>query len=526
MGLVDRFRRANDAGSGQAANSTPRNRTTSDLGTRAPRLQNLRTGLGTANDAGLGSQFVPIRMTREEAERLYQMSWAAQKIVDIKVRDMFSKGRKFLGEDESAIDAMEEAEHNLKAMRRLANAMIAGRIWGTALMIVCTKDGRFDEPLEPEDIGEGDIANLWVVDRWACSVETWVTDPTIPGYGEPYHYRISGRIFGSPSPDGAYSKPTTSANVVVHRDRVFRFDGSVSPLTEGWTTGPWEREWGVSILTKAIDDIYRDADIHAGVGHLVNQASIWVMKVQDFKESIRGRTRSDMPTIEEQAEAISQNMSIYRMFTVDAEDEAERVNVTFAGLPDILNYQAQRLAAIEDIPVTRFMGTSASGLSATGEGDARDWRIAVAGYQKEILDPVMRRFDAMIARHAGLAEPLDYEWIPLGELTEMEAAEVAERRLNPLSKAFELGVINEEEWRERASQDEWIGEFEVWTPSEMTEMEMETAESERADRVAEVQARFANGGASGNGTKKAGSGNGSGAKSGSASASARKPPSR
>ena len=60
----------------------------------------------------------------------------------------------------------------------------AGRLFGTALMIVCPHEpngeGDLSTPMEAEDYQEDGIANLWVVDRWACSVQNWQTNPFIP----------------------------------------------------------------------------------------------------------------------------------------------------------------------------------------------------------------------------------------------------------------------------------------------------------------------------------------------------------
>ena len=66
-------------------------------------------------------------------ETLYRMSWAARKMVRIVVDDMFVRGRRWTGQDEGAIKAMEKAERELKAMPRLADAMIAGRLFGSAV---------------------------------------------------------------------------------------------------------------------------------------------------------------------------------------------------------------------------------------------------------------------------------------------------------------------------------------------------------------------------------------------------------
>ena len=437
--------------------------------------------MGGAGDKDLGTDFVAHRIPRERAERLYQASWAARRMVDLKVDDMFAKARHHTDDDELAIETFEEAEEELDVAGALSEAMKAGRLYGSSLLIICTEDGDFESPLEPEDVEEGSITNLWVVDRWACSVETWVTDPRVRGLGKPYTYRVSGRSFGSPSPTNLLSSGEgpdllNTQNLLVNRDRVFRFDGIAPPLTEGWTSGPWQREWGISILVPAIDEILRQAANHAGVGHLVQEASIWVQKIHDFKESLMGRVPEGEPTADELALEVNALKSIYRTMFIDAEDDAERVNVTFAGLRDILDASADLLAMIEGVPVTRFRGTSATGLNATGEGDARDWRITVAAMQKRILTPVMRRMDRFIGAHCGVLQPLTYEWLPLGEMTDGEAAAVTKERVGAALALYQAGAIDEDELREIVSQDEWIGELGPYVPTGDDELDYEAHE--------------------------------------------------
>ena len=177
-------------------------------------------------------------MPREEAEQLYAMSWAAAKMVNTLIDDMFYHGRRFTGDDEGAIKAFEEAEAELGLMTALPNAMKAGQIFGTALMIVCPLEpsgaGDLSMPFTADNVQAGGLANLWVVDRWACSVQNWQTSPFRPRYGEVYQYRVNARIFGSPDPlmDGppGVSNLSASGSHIVNRDRIFRFDGMRSAV--------------------------------------------------------------------------------------------------------------------------------------------------------------------------------------------------------------------------------------------------------------------------------------------------------
>ena len=205
----------------------------------------------------------------------------------------------------------------------------------------------------------------------------------------------------------------------------------------------------------------------------MQQSSVWVQKVKDLKESLMGRGAKDEPTPEEMAEATNLLLSIYRILFIDAGDEAERIAVAWSGLADVLTVFSNRLAAIENIPVTRFHGTSAVGLNATGEGDARDWRIQVRAMQKKVLGPVLKRLFLMLARNAGLSEAPDYEFVPLGEETPKERSEVFTAITTGTVAAYEKGLVDEDEGRAVLSTLEEWGELGEWTEPEAELMRRE-----------------------------------------------------
>ena len=93
---------------------------------RTPRFRNTRTGTGTNHDNELAAEFVATMSGREDAETLFRMSWAARKLTTIIVDDMFFRWRRWIGDDEKANEAMEQAEQELKLRTRLPSAMIAG----------------------------------------------------------------------------------------------------------------------------------------------------------------------------------------------------------------------------------------------------------------------------------------------------------------------------------------------------------------------------------------------------------------
>ena len=117
--------------------------------------------------------------------------------------------------------------------------------------------------------------------------------------------------------------------------------------------------------------------------------------------------------------------------------------------------------------------------------------------QKQLLDPVLRRLDMMVARQAGLNEPPEYEWVPLTDLSEKDRAETAKLQGETLNLAYTDGVIDEDEYRERLSQNEFWGELGSWAgPNQMQELEFEREDQkaeEQADRMKAMASSNGNG---------------------------------
>ena len=118
---------------------------------------------------------------------------------------------------------------------------------------------------------------------------------------------------------------------------------------------------------------------------------------------------------QEYAVSLRQNISANRMAFIDAADEIENLEVgNPEGIVSICDNQIKRLANAAGIPVTRFTGESASGLNATGSGDARDYRMAVESYRERDIDPNMKFIMDVMARNAGLNETPQWHWGAIG----------------------------------------------------------------------------------------------------------------
>ena len=399
-------------------------------------IRNSISGMGTGIDKTESSYFQPTRLaTRTELEVVRVQSWAADKFISIPVDDMFIRWRKFKGSDRMA-EAMRDAEMMHKVRKRLATAMKMGRLFGTGLLVLMSTEAPLDRPLEPERIRAGDLKNLLPVDRFDVAVHERDIDPYSPTYGQASLYRIT---------------PRSGAQLVVDASRVLRFDGIAALNPTGWQE--YDEEWGVSELIPVIVAILQEASTSSATAHLVQETSIPVIRMLGYKEALEGESAvdPDVRSPEKIAEDINLYKSIYRTLFLDSGDEAQRLAVNWSGLPDILDRFARRLAAAAGIPATRFWGQSPIGMNATGEGDMVNYAYHVGAMQEEMLTEPLLLLDEVLMRDAGLSELVEYEWVPLLDISESDQAGIAHVKAQAVSLATADNLIGPEEAREALS---------------------------------------------------------------------------
>ena len=419
---------------------------TSSRSLTAGGVRNQVTGLGGPVDHTEASFYVPtVIRHRDGLQTFVAQSWIADRFISMPIDDMFMEGRSISEEDDAAHQAFTDEWEKFEVEDRISGAMKAGRTYGTGLACIITQDGALESPLEVERIREGDLASILTYDRFDAHVKDYTLDLYDNQCYRPEMYTIHPR-FGMPQFD-------------IHASRVIRFDGRRPMTSQGWS-GVYDREWGLSELISAVNEILYDASLVGGIAHLAQEASMLVMKIDSFSDAIMGDVGQDAPSVSQLASAMNMFKSIFRTIFTDKEVDVERVNYDFSGMHELMMQFAQRLAAIAGIPFTRFMAQSPAGQNATGESDMRNYAIHVAALQRRLLTKPLRILDGVIARHIGLSKPLEYEFRPLMDLSAKEKAEVDKLKTETILMPVVQGaILDENEARERLSEMELFGEL-------------------------------------------------------------------
>ena len=405
-------------------------------------IVNTQTGMGTSADKSEHSFYLPTRIwSRQPLEILYVQAWAAGKFIDIPIDDMLIFWRQWAGDaGDAAIQAMVQADQRHHVANRIRRAMKAGRLFGSSLLVMVTREADMETPLVPERIRPGDLVGLHVFDRYSASVWQRDDDLMSAGYGSPVYYDVH---------------PRRGLGMRVHESRVIRFNGIESLVSDGFTS--YDFDWSVSSLVPAILAVMQDHTVATAAAHLSQVASIPVLAIDGLREALASQYTHEASATDI-AEQVNRMMSVYRILMLDkGSEEFTRVAVNFAGIDKVIDRIERRLAAAAGIPITRFYSASPAGMNATGESDWRNYVTMIEAKREEMLADPLRRLDAVLARDAGVMTPPECSWRSLLEMSQAEIAAAALALAQAGREAIEAGMIDEDEGREALSSSDAFG---------------------------------------------------------------------
>ena len=374
------------------------------------------------------------------ANRMYRNSWFIKALVDYQPDDMFVRWRAF--DDET--DVMEQAENDFDVVKSLNDAIRAGRLYGTGLVVMVVADDDMSEPLDVNMVMQGDLRRLHVSDRYHATQVGYYSDFGDVNYGKPVFYDI--RLGGG-------------GEVRVHSSRVLRFDGisDVTNLEYGIT------KWGKSVLHGAVNAAKTDDLIAESVGHLSQEASTPVLHVKGLNDKVArsGMNSSDdaSMSVMESVREFNRMRSNYRTSVIDADDDLSRVDVRWGQLPAVIETHYKRLAAIAQMPATRLLGQSPVGMNATGDSDLRNYAMSILSLQHRILGEPLERLDTVLALNAGLSEPPTYKFLPLIDLSELDKGQATAEIVGAVANAVTARLVSVEEGRRVLNETGLLGDL-------------------------------------------------------------------
>lgn len=357
----------------------------------------------------------------------YRNTWLAKKIVNIPALDALRKWREWQA-DQKQITLIEREERRLGLKLKLLQAKTLARLWGGACIYI-GDGGNASEEWNPEDTDKGGIKYLTVMSRREMIAGELEVDPTLEFYGMPKAYQVANA--------------TTFLDI--HPSRLVVQVGDPHP-------DPWNmvvnNGWGDSVLQAVWSAVTNADSTAANIASLVFEANVDVYKIPELMEHLsnaayRGKL-IDKFTLANIGKSVS------RALITDSDEEYDRKQISFSALPEVLQQFLIIVSGAADIPLTRLLGQSPSGLSSTGEHDMKNYYDRVASIQSLEIGPALHKLDEAIIRSALGSRPdeIFYTWAPLEQMSEKEQAEIGKMHAETANILMTTGLFAPEEMRE------------------------------------------------------------------------------
>lgn len=368
----------------------------------------LRSAIAAINPFASGPQqgIASTAFAPQLAVAAYLSSGMLRKVIDIPAQDRTREWRDWQGAEGDQVTKLENEEKRLGLLAKVKHAEVLRGLGGGALILALP--GETDQPARAGDA----LVAVNVVSRWQLSLKEIDDNMASPTYGEPAFFEINGGTSGAKK---------------LHPSRVIAFRGDPLPL--GFGTSMEDAFWGASRLERVVADVMRSDDAAKWFSELIRKAKllrVGIANLLDYQTSDKGRS-----ALASRIALIAQGENVLNATVYNAgdgkENPAEKIDdyqVSWAGIPAMMDAFDQRVAAVADIPFTRLMGRSPAGMNATGEHDAQNWASAVAAGQELELRPCLERLDPYLFASAGVDRgDIWWQFTPLHKASEKEEAE-------------------------------------------------------------------------------------------------------
>jgi phage-related protein (TIGR01555 family) len=394
-------------------------------------LRNLVAGLGDPLRDKMAGAYYGFQLLDDfQLGNIYRSNWLGKKIINIPALDAVRKGRDWQAETDQ-IEEIEAEEARLGYWAKLLQAKTLARLWGGAAIYIGTKDGNLSEPLDVERMGKGGITYLTVVSRRDVSPGEVEQDVLSAFHGLPKYFEVTGS--------------STTSMVRIHPSRLAIFIGE--PVGDSLLSVGSNYGWGDSVL-EAVYSAMKNADATAAnIASLVFEANVDIFRIPDFMASLSDpeyRAR-----LLERFSLASAAKGNNRALVLDKYEEYDRKQISFATLPEVMQSFLQMVSGAADIPVTRLLGQSPAGMSATGESDMLNYYDRISSIQNLEMTPALHRLDECLIRSAigSRPEEIFYSWAPLKQMTEKELAEIGKMNAETANTLVTSGLFMPAELR-------------------------------------------------------------------------------
>lgn len=404
------------------------------------------SGIGGCSDFGINDSvdydmpLTPFGL-RGLMDKLYYQDWQAQKIIDIPVDDMLRNSFEYTGIDDEDAQKLYKYQEKLNFYETLRQALKMERLYGGAVIMLGLRDSEdnTEEPVDISKIGPDDLRFVNAIERTFIGNMNIQTDPTLPFYGKPQFYEIQGHR--------------------VHVSRLLIFDGDpLTPINRINSMPNYYKNndgFGYPLLARVVRELEHATGSRQAAMHLIQRASVMVFSGDLQSASAFKDANQNIDNLR----TLMNNVSNYKAALINSQPGNQAtfgtVAANFGSVPELIDSYQRVLCALSEVPATRLLGESPSGLGATGESDENNYFKFIGSKQVHGVKPKIDKFLDYLIPSTGVNVEVDDITVyfpPLHVPSAMEEAQVRQIDAQNIVALVAEGIISTEEGIEEMKQ--------------------------------------------------------------------------
>ena len=409
------------------------------------------SGPGGCNTAALSTQYefftntayTLISLQRVLLSYAYVLFGPLRTLVDQPVFDALRGGIKIKTDevDPEEIEALHKEMKNLFVLKKVKNAMRWDRLFGGAGIIINTNQD-FTTPFDVESITKDSKLQFITADRWELM---WQGTPHAPkssfGYYPGFGYATELGINNDDKEDFRFSISK------LHQSRVAIVMGDEAPSLVRMRLQGWNMSC-IECVIREMNSYFKENNV---VFELLDEAKVDVWKINKFNANVLNAIARNQTVGRIQIAQFMKNF--LNAVVLDKEDDYEQKQVSFAGLPEILEQIRIGMAAAIRMPMSKIFGLASSGFSS-GEDDLENYNAIVEderGKAEEVFNKIIPI--VMMKVWGFVPETWSIEWKPLRVLKATEEEEVKTSKFARIQWYYTTGLANVEETNQLLKQE-------------------------------------------------------------------------
>jgi len=382
-------------------------------------LLNVVANLGTGRDKAASTHVVQTFKTDYELLTAYRELWMAKKIVNIPARDAVREWRSWQASSEQ-ITKLERVEAKYGLRLKTEDALRKARLFGGSAIYIGTYDSDPSKPM----MENSRLRYLTVMPRAKLTAKELVDDIRSPYYGQPEYFTVA------------------NTQEEIHVSRLVLFVGQVIP--DDIIANVGYLGWGDSVLASCLAAVMRAESSYANANSLIYEARVDVLSIPGLTDEVQTKEGEERVTNLARVAATSKGNN--GMMMIDKEMLYDSKSASFGGLNELMEKFIQEGAGAADIPATRLLGMSPSGLNSTGESDLRNYYDSIRSMQTLDIGPAMAWLDELLIREAlgGRPTEVHYNWNVLWQPTAKEMADIGKTTADTLKTLVDTSLFNSE----------------------------------------------------------------------------------